>query len=433
MRNLDVAVAVAALGLGACSSAHTSADGGADGGPARDGRPPEDAPAGADATPDSPSGDARGPDARGGCVDREAPPLPRWELGDRKPRGDANCQAVQVPDGRVFTIGTACSFSRTHNYSSVEVYDPASDTWERHETSPAPVGQHTATLLPSGLVLYTIGRGGTSEETVFREAYLIDPETETISPTGFLNEGRMFHRGVMLADGRYLVSGGDAEREPLEPPDAIASTEIYDPETERWTLVAPMNEARYAHRLTRLPSGRVLATGGAGEDGTHLASAEIYDPEADRWDRVDLMAERRAWHVAEVLPSGRVLVAGGDTADLDATASVEIYDPETEGWRPGPTLPRPAARAAATVLASGDVLVTGGYDASGGSVDTFTPLGMAALWREGHCDWWSLSPLNRPRFGHSLLELGDGRALVVAGEALMDPPYEAEITTGPLP
>ena len=42
---------------------------------------------------------------------------------------------------------------------------------------------------------------------------------------------------------------------------ALASAEVYDPSANTWTTVASLNNARYLHTATLLPSGKVLRRG----------------------------------------------------------------------------------------------------------------------------------------------------------------------------
>ena len=72
----------------------------------------------------------------------------------------------------------------------------------------------------------------------------------------------------MLAVGGTRV--GDDESE------AVLAAEIFDPDTQQWTTVAAMAEARMYHSSTvLLPDGRVVAAGGEADGRLH---AQIYSP-----------------------------------------------------------------------------------------------------------------------------------------------------------
>jgi hypothetical protein len=87
--------------------------------------------------------------------------------------------------------------------------------------------------------------------------------------------------GVLLPDGRVLAVGGipghgygpELEDFPVLPP------EIYDPETDTWTLMATPERARMYHATALLlPDGRVIAMGGNPHAGKIECSIEIFSP-----------------------------------------------------------------------------------------------------------------------------------------------------------
>ena len=74
-----------------------------------------------------------------------------------------------------------------------------------------------------------------------------------------------------------------------------------------------MKGAREGQTATLLPNGEVLvAEGIAGS--TTLASAELYNPATGKWSATGSMNVARAVATATLLPNGQVLVAGGPNA-----------------------------------------------------------------------------------------------------------------------
>lgn len=136
---------------------------------------------------------------------------------------------------------------------------------------------------------------------------------------------------------------------------------------------------RSAHRLTPLPDGSVLATGGSpgggiGPDGRldpySLAGAERYHPGPGTWTREPDMPCGRLLHRAVLLPSGEVLVVGGSTDPLyDAgLGSAVLYDSLSRNWSPAPGMTVGRTEFAAVALADGRILVTAGAVRSGPSM-----------------------------------------------------------------
>src|SRR5207245_1551909 len=94
-----------------------------------------------------------------------------------------------------------------------------------------------------------------------------------------------------------------------------------------------MKTARDYHTATLLRNGKVLVAGGyTGPLGSVvLASTELYDPVTNRWSEAAPMLVPHASHTAALLPDGRVLVASGRSSGGDTTEA-ETYDPATNAW-----------------------------------------------------------------------------------------------------
>jgi hypothetical protein len=85
------------------------------------------------------------------------------------------------------------------------------------------------------------------------------------------------------------------------------------------TLSADMNHARWHHNGVALPDGTVLAVGGGmfdnvilhGQENVPIMEPEVYDPEVDTWTDLAPMTVPRMYHsTALLLPDGRVLTGG---------------------------------------------------------------------------------------------------------------------------
>jgi hypothetical protein len=80
---------------------------------------------------------------------------------------------------------------------------------------------HTATLLPIGLVLVAGGENG----TVLNSAELYDPVSNTWSDAGDLVTGREQHTASLLPSGEVLIAGGATSA--VIGGTALASAELY--------------------------------------------------------------------------------------------------------------------------------------------------------------------------------------------------------------
>ena len=218
----------------------------------------------------------------------------------------------------------------------------------------APRAAHTATRLPSGEVLVVGGcavdsceldaRGATSE--------LFDPRTNRFRTGPRLSAPRDGHAAAPLPGGDVLVVGGWA-------PELTRTAERFD--GSRFVSTGALATARGAPTATPLRDGRVLVAGGSGAGNNALASAELYDPRTGRFSPTGSMRSPRSAHVAVRLLDGRVLVIGGSSRG-GVLATTELYDPRRGRFTAGPRLRVARHKHAAVVLRSGRVLVLGGSD-----------------------------------------------------------------------
>ena len=95
-----------------------------------------------------------------------------------------------------------------------------------------------------------------------------------------------------------------------------------------------MITARAGHTATILPNGMVLITGGMNGDSTVLASAELYDPVTDRFSPTGAMTTQRSGHQALLLDNGKVLIIGGLNKRDAILSTTELYDPSTGAFTP---------------------------------------------------------------------------------------------------
>lgn len=185
---------------------------------------------------------------------------------------------------------------------------------------------HKAILLNNGKVLVVGG-------FMIRSCELFDPITETWVFTDSLIIKRSFDLPVsLLNDGNVLVAGGHAYSDDFRYSMILNDCEIYNAEIGLWRSTDTLKIARTMHTVTLLLDGRVLVTGGYGENQKYLNSCEIYNPTTGTWAFVDSLNIARSGHSATLLPNGKVLVAGGRNDHVSWLRSCEVYDPQSNTW-----------------------------------------------------------------------------------------------------
>jgi Kelch motif/Galactose oxidase, central domain len=272
--------------------------------------------------------------------------------------------ATLLPDGRVLIAGGSSQYVPTRltfeYLATAELYDPVTGTFSMTGSMAVVRGGHSATLLPGGRVLIAGGDGGGSEWSV-ASAELYDPTSGTFSQTGSMTVARVRQPATLLTDGRVLIAGGMVDARGVSAPE-LASAELYNPKTGKFTSTGSMADSRMAPTATLLADGRVLLAGGWGGLGEVLSSAELYDPKTGAFTSTGSMAPK-ADYTATLLPSGLVLVVGGGNA-------AQTYDPGTGVFTQVPGVSDLARGGSAnvplsgtaTLLSDGRVLFVGGGD-----------------------------------------------------------------------
>ncbi len=277
-----------------------------------------------------------------------------------------NTVLVPLGDGFLLAGGGINSFHvGAEGRIATQRFEAAGPSFARAADLSVPLATRaTAAALADGGALITGGFGAA-------DAQRYHPDRGKWAAATSLPAPRRGHSATLLHDGRVLLAGGFLCCVPIEGGArefAATSALIYDPGADTFTPTGDLAKGRAFHEATLLPDGRVLVTGGLGDDATPApTAAEIYDPAAGTFGPAGELSVGRALHGAVALTDGRVLVVGGaDTVTLQTgIEATEIYDPATNRWSAGPAL-RPAwARATVTPLASGKVLVFGGEDAGG--------------------------------------------------------------------
>jgi hypothetical protein len=287
-------------------------------------------------------------------------------------------------------------------------------------------GGATATLLKNGKVLFAGGgkrQGGT--DIVYSSAELYDPATGKFSATGSMNSARFYATATLLPDGRVLIAGGegcsnrrscDVASNSLQ---HLASAELYDPATGKFTATGSMTEASEQDTAMQLPDGRVMLTGWD-------QWAEIYDPSSGKFVRTPKNAAFQA--AAVLLPNGKILLAGsqyganpnaGGIYDFASGKFATVSLAPPPGTKPvqynGVTISRPVP-STATLLNDGRVLLF-----EGGYLETYDPASGACA------DAGFISPAGAWVYPTATL-MADGRVLFEGGY-LVDPATDEYTTT----
>jgi hypothetical protein len=171
---------------------------------------------------------------------------------------------VPLPGGRVLTL----------TIKDLALYDHASRAWTKVFSLPHDVTWPTMTALADGRVLIAGGcrtdGWPCSNEADPLEAHLFDPalsgQWEDVGP---LPLPSFYGNAVRLPSGRVLVVPGNTELQRATSHGGPAM--VFDPADSTWALTPVLPRySIWAGTMALLPSGEVLVTGGAVDDGTGL-------------------------------------------------------------------------------------------------------------------------------------------------------------------
>jgi len=213
--------------------------------------------------------------------------------------------------------------------NTLQVYDPATDTWDSGPTLPWAVTDHIA-LAYSGM-LYVIGQvyDGGYRERVQR----FDPGAQSwsLEADGLLGQKQA---GAAVLDGRVLLVGGTGAGLDL------SALDVYDPLLDSWSSAAAMTTPRKSLAAAEL-GGKLLALGGYSTafvlDGGYHRTVESYDPLLDAWSAAPEMPEPRANFAVAVIGTQLYVAGGGNVAR--ALDTLVMFDSATGAWTHKTSMP----------------------------------------------------------------------------------------------
>jgi N-acetylneuraminic acid mutarotase len=241
-----------------------------------------------------------------------------------------------VIDGEIYAIGGVKNEYEAF-ISTVEVYDPVTNTWTKKGDMPNP-GRVFSTSVVDGIIYLFVERG--QSVTV----YAYNPKTDTWTEKANINTISI---STGVVDGIIYIVTGDI-------------LTAYDPVMDTWTTKAPMPTGRGRFPIS-VVDGIIYAIGGvAPPNWWGLRTVEAYDPVTDTWTKKADMPTGRYSPSTSVV-DGIIYAIGGwnNSASGPLYSKVEAYDPVTDTWTTKTDMP--AARALlSTSVVDGKIYAIGG-------------------------------------------------------------------------
>ena len=184
--------------------------------------------------------------------------------------------AIAVVDGQIYVIGGLFgeTFQDNRALSAVEAYEPATDTWTKKADMPT-ARLHIGACVVDGRIYVTGGQGKANVAVgCVSTVEVYDPATDTWTQASDMPRTRSAHTASVVAGKIYIIGGGD----PVVHPRGDKVVDVYNPATDTWTTAADFPTAR-ATLTAGVVDGKIYAIGGwLGPGTTIFSTVEEFDP-----------------------------------------------------------------------------------------------------------------------------------------------------------
>lgn len=210
--------------------------------------------------------------------------------------------------------------------SSCDVYDPVANTVAATGAMAVARAFYSMITLANGKIMVVGGSNTIALTTALNSVEIFDPATNTWSTTGSMSWGRIRPATALLPDGRVIVAGGrgyEASQGGSVSP--LKTCEIYDPSSGRWSKGPDMSAPHYWFDLITVGT-KIYACGGsdlAGAPYTELT--EYLDTSVLRWRHSLATITTARTDVVSVLVGGAVILGTGGTPDDGSASNTTDY------------------------------------------------------------------------------------------------------------
>ncbi|MHC4534121.1 MAG: Kelch repeat-containing protein [Planctomycetota bacterium] len=233
------------------------------------------------------------------------------------------CHTSAVVNGRIYVFGGSTSEPDDEVLSSVEEYDPVTNTWTRKADM---LTGRTNMIGSSAVVngkIYVIG----GDDNVVWGGPIVeeyDPVTNTWTRKADMPTSRWSLATCAVDDKIYAIGGGGNGWAGLK------VVEQYDPVTDIWTRKTDMPAGLWG-LCANVVNGKIYAFGGRPERNASSYTFE-YDPATDTWTRKADMPVGTSQMGSVVLGDKIIVIGGWHISSRFPYTTVQIYDPETDIW-----------------------------------------------------------------------------------------------------
>jgi N-acetylneuraminic acid mutarotase len=232
-----------------------------------------------------------------------------------------------VVDGKIYVI----------DWTTCVKYDPETNNWTAK--APPPITNTWGSVVACQNKIYLIGGASDLPTQVYDPATDIWENRTSIPTTrsslqANVVDGKIYLIGGQMPAGLYVIN-------------ASSSNDVYDPETDTWTQMAPIPTAVMGYASAVFEEKIYIISGGneSGPDYKPTNLVQIFDTEKNQWTKGTPIptgvCSSRAGITTGLSAPKRIYVIGGTTdyyprwATYNVVNLTQTYDPETDTWTTG--------------------------------------------------------------------------------------------------
>jgi N-acetylneuraminic acid mutarotase len=235
--------------------------------------------------------------------------------------------AATVVNGKIYVIGggespSATNYNGAEAFNTVEEYNPVTDTWSAKSPMPTARWCHSSSVINDKIYIiggaeadcypFDIGCAITSIE-------VYDPAKDTWTVVnGATPRPMMNHCAVVLDDKIYIIGG--------ELAGYSHNVNVYDPQTNTWTQKNDMTSGKSDFSAVVLNDKIITIGGDLGDVVTIVGDMQIYDPLNDTWTTTNTPLITPRVGLKSCLVDGKIYAIGGLLSwGATGSSSVEVY------------------------------------------------------------------------------------------------------------
>ena len=258
---------------------------------------------------------------------------------------------------------TCCNIP-LESLSTVEAYDPATNTWIKKADIPTKRLWHSTSVVDGKIYAFggqsLVERRGKQIAKTVTAIEVYDPAADAWEKVGDAPLGRIRMSSAALNGKIYVIGGSQSGL------DKRTLVEVFDPAQNTWAEVAELNERR-TELTASVVSGKVYAIGGWRKDDIWMKTVEEYDPGADVWqNKAEMPTGRDQLSVSTPAVNGKIYVIGGRNPQNHPLKIVEEFDPAKNEWTKMNSMPT-GRRGLSVSAVRGKVYAIGGLELEGGT------------------------------------------------------------------